>query len=196
MTVARGRTMSAWSSMRRSQQRKTSGARNKTKPKSLQTQYTNVNLTMDKTKRKMRQESNTNINKESASVSSQSRKKEEDEEEAAAAAAGGGERLVRDTAAFNVEYSSVLDAPTPGFDSVSSAIADIRQGRFVVVLDDEDRENEGDLILAAEMATTEKLAFMNRYATETRAHVHCCCCCTTRSRSAAHPTPNTSTAKH
>ena len=150
---------------------------------------------MDKTKRKMRQESNTNINKESASVSSQSRKKEEDEEEAAAAA-GGGERLVRDTAAFNVEYSSVLDAPTPGFDSVSSAIADIRQGRFVVVLDDEDRENEGDLILAAEMATTEKLAFMNRYATETRAHVHCCCCCTTRSRSAAHPTPNTSTAKH
>ena len=37
------------------------------------------------------------------------------------------------------------------FDSIESAIADIRAGKMVVVLDDEDRENEGDLVMAAQM---------------------------------------------
>ncbi len=46
---------------------------------------------------------------------------------------------------------------------IEQAIADIAAGRPVVVVDDEDRENEGDLIFAAEKATPELLAFMVRY---------------------------------
>lgn len=49
------------------------------------------------------------------------------------------------------------------FDSIERAIADIKAGKAVVVVDDEDRENEGDLIFAAEMATPELVAFMVRY---------------------------------
>ena len=41
----------------------------------------------------------------------------------------------------------------------AKAIAAIGRGEVVIVTDDEDRENEGDLIMAAEAATTEKLAF-------------------------------------
>ena len=48
-------------------------------------------------------------------------------------------------------------------DSVESAIADIAAGKAVVVVDDEDRENEGDLIFAADLATPELVAFMVRY---------------------------------
>jgi 3,4-dihydroxy 2-butanone 4-phosphate synthase/GTP cyclohydrolase II len=48
-------------------------------------------------------------------------------------------------------------------DSVERAIADIKVGKAVVVIDDEDRENEGDLIFAAELATPELVAFMVRY---------------------------------
>jgi 3,4-dihydroxy 2-butanone 4-phosphate synthase/GTP cyclohydrolase II len=46
---------------------------------------------------------------------------------------------------------------------IERAIADIAAGRPVVVVDDEDRENEGDLIFAAEKATPELMAFMVRY---------------------------------
>ena len=46
---------------------------------------------------------------------------------------------------------------------VERAIKAIAAGRPVIVVDDEDRENEGDLIFAAEMATPELLAFMVRY---------------------------------
>ena len=49
------------------------------------------------------------------------------------------------------------------FASVDRAIADIAAGKPVVVVDDADRENEGDLIFAAEMATPELVAFMVRY---------------------------------
>ena len=49
------------------------------------------------------------------------------------------------------------------FSSVDRAIADIAAGKPVVVVDDADRENEGDLIFAAEMATPELVAFMVRY---------------------------------
>src|SRR5581483_1982273 len=49
------------------------------------------------------------------------------------------------------------------FDDVDRAIKDIAEGRPVVVVDDESRENEGDIILAASMATPELLAFMIRY---------------------------------
>jgi 3,4-dihydroxy 2-butanone 4-phosphate synthase/GTP cyclohydrolase II len=50
-----------------------------------------------------------------------------------------------------------------GFSSVERAIADVAAGKPVVVVDDADRENEGDLIFAAEMATPELVAFMVRY---------------------------------
>ena len=49
------------------------------------------------------------------------------------------------------------------FDEVERAIDAVRRGEFVVVVDDEDRENEGDLIIAAEKMTPEKMAFMIRY---------------------------------
>ena len=45
-------------------------------------------------------------------------------------------------------------------DSIEEAIADFRDGKFVIVVDDEDRENEGDLIMAAEKVTTEHVNFM------------------------------------
>lgn len=45
-------------------------------------------------------------------------------------------------------------------DRIEDAIADFREGKFVIVVDDEDRENEGDLIIAAEKITPEKVNFM------------------------------------
>ncbi len=48
-------------------------------------------------------------------------------------------------------------------DRIEDALAAMAQGSMVVVVDDEDRENEGDLILAAEHATPERLAFMVRH---------------------------------
>ena len=48
-------------------------------------------------------------------------------------------------------------------DRIEDALAAIAQGSMAVVVDDEDRENEGDLILAAEHATAERLAFMVRH---------------------------------
>lgn len=49
------------------------------------------------------------------------------------------------------------------FTNVQTAIDEIRAGRMVVVVDDEDRENEGDLTMAAEMVTPEAINFMARY---------------------------------
>ena len=45
-------------------------------------------------------------------------------------------------------------------DSIKEALEDFRQGKFVIVVDDEDRENEGDLIVPAEMITPEQVNFM------------------------------------
>ena len=47
--------------------------------------------------------------------------------------------------------------------SVTEMLAELRAGRMVIVMDDEDRENEGDLIMAAEHATAEAVAFMIRH---------------------------------
>ena len=44
--------------------------------------------------------------------------------------------------------------------TIDEAIADFREGNFVIVVDDEDRENEGDFIIAAEKITPEKVNFM------------------------------------
>lgn len=49
-------------------------------------------------------------------------------------------------------------------DKIEEAIADFKEGKFVVVVDDEDRENEGDLIIAAEKITAEKVNFMLKHA--------------------------------
>jgi 3,4-dihydroxy 2-butanone 4-phosphate synthase/GTP cyclohydrolase II len=49
------------------------------------------------------------------------------------------------------------------FSPIPEAIDDIREGRMVIVVDDEDRENEGDLTLAAEKVTPEAINFMARY---------------------------------
>ena len=51
----------------------------------------------------------------------------------------------------------------PPFTDVPGAIAEIRAGRMIVVVDDEDRENEGDLTLAAEFVTPEAINFMARH---------------------------------
>ncbi len=51
----------------------------------------------------------------------------------------------------------------PPFTDVATAIEEIRAGRMIVVVDDEDRENEGDLTLAAEKVTAEAINFMAKY---------------------------------
>ncbi|XP_066321895.1 probable bifunctional riboflavin biosynthesis protein RIBA 2, chloroplastic isoform X1 [Miscanthus floridulus] len=58
-----------------------------------------------------------------------------------------------------------LDSPTEGFASIADAIEDIRQGKLVIVVDDESRENEGDLIMAASLVTPEAMAFIVRHGT-------------------------------
>jgi len=56
------------------------------------------------------------------------------------------------------------DAPNSVFSTVEEAIEEIRAGRFVVVVDDEDRENEGDLTIAAQFVTPEAVNFMATHA--------------------------------
>ena len=55
-------------------------------------------------------------------------------------------------------------AVTTPFATIEDAIEDIRAGRMVVVVDDEDRENEGDLTIAAQFATPEAINFMATHA--------------------------------
>src|SRR3954452_10484755 len=55
-------------------------------------------------------------------------------------------------------------ATTSTFAAVEDAIEEIRSGRFVVVVDDPDRENEGDLVIAGQFATPEAINFMSRTA--------------------------------
>ena len=50
-----------------------------------------------------------------------------------------------------------------GLASITEAIKDIKEGRFVIIVDDEDRENEGDLALAAEKVTTQAVNFMAKH---------------------------------
>ena len=53
--------------------------------------------------------------------------------------------------------------PGSSFSPVGEILAELRAGRMVIIMDDEDRENEGDLIMAAEHATPEAVAFMIRH---------------------------------
>ncbi len=49
------------------------------------------------------------------------------------------------------------------FNTIEEAIEDIRQGKMIIMVDDEDRENEGDLVIAAEKVTPEAINFMAKY---------------------------------
>ena len=51
----------------------------------------------------------------------------------------------------------------PNFDSIQDTLEDIKGGKFVILVDDEDRENEGDLVIAAERVTPEVVNFMAKY---------------------------------
>ena len=53
---------------------------------------------------------------------------------------------------------------TSAIERVVAALDDIRNGKMVILVDDEDRENEGDVCMAAEMATPEAINFMARHA--------------------------------
>src|ERR1700733_2967979 len=70
--------------------------------------------------------------------------------------------------ADSLEHVEILDVsaglyPTqesPIFASIREALAELRAGRMIVIVDDQDRENEGDLVIAAEMITPEAMNFM------------------------------------
>ena len=59
--------------------------------------------------------------------------------------------------------SSERDDPEEPFTTVEEAIEEIRRGRILIVVDDEDRENEGDLVMAADHATPEAVNFMAKH---------------------------------
>ena len=64
-----------------------------------------------------------------------------------------------------IENPTETDAPSPrktnvNVASVEEAIADIREGKMVILVDDEDRENEGDLCMAADLVTPDAINFM------------------------------------
>ena len=60
------------------------------------------------------------------------------------------------------ENSDISASSTPAFkfDPIDAALADLKAGRVIVVVDDENRENEGDLICAAQFATPDMINFM------------------------------------
>src|SRR6202790_4418531 len=60
-------------------------------------------------------------------------------------------------------YPSGMSDQRIGFATVEEAVEEIRQGRMIVLVDDEDRENEGDLTLAAEKITPEAINFMAKF---------------------------------
>ena len=59
-----------------------------------------------------------------------------------------------------------------GFATVEEALEELRNGKLILVTDDEDRENEGDFICAAEFATTENINFMAMHAKGPVSYTH------------------------
>ena len=59
--------------------------------------------------------------------------------------------------------SGTASKKRPGFAAVEDVLRDIRRGRVVIVVDDESRENEGDLVFAAEKVSAQKVNFLARY---------------------------------
>jgi len=62
-----------------------------------------------------------------------------------------------------VQMTGRITTQQAGRSAVETAMEEFRAGRFVIVVDDEDRENEGDLVLAAEFVTPDAINFMARY---------------------------------
>ena len=60
------------------------------------------------------------------------------------------------------KFSNTSEAKRFRFDTIEEALEEIRKGRMVIVVDDEDRENEGDLTMAAELVTPEAVNFMTK----------------------------------
>ena len=67
-------------------------------------------------------------------------------------------------ATISAHGEGLTPAATSPFATIEEALDDIRAGKFVVVVDDEDRENEGDLTIAAEFATPDAVNFMATHA--------------------------------
>jgi len=51
----------------------------------------------------------------------------------------------------------------PAFNTIDEILEDLRLGKMAVIMDDEDRENEGDLVMAADCVTPQDVNFMARY---------------------------------
>src|SRR5271170_6974135 len=64
---------------------------------------------------------------------------------------------------YQLCYNRLIMSPKSSFVDVPTSIEEIRAGRMIVVVDDEDRENEGDITLAAEKVTPEAINFMAKY---------------------------------
>jgi 3,4-dihydroxy 2-butanone 4-phosphate synthase/GTP cyclohydrolase II len=71
-------------------------------------------------------------------------------------------RTVRALSAVLPALGRRFDVERSTLDSIESAIADIKAGKMVIVMDDEDRENEGDLVMAAEKVTPQAINFMRK----------------------------------
>nr|GEW87600.1 bifunctional riboflavin biosynthesis protein RIBA 1, chloroplastic-like [Tanacetum cinerariifolium] len=87
------------------------------------------------------------------------------EDESIALGTLAAEMVPSDTISFSDDGKYDLDWPTSGFSSIPEALDDIRQGKMVVVVDGEDRENEGDLIMAASSVTPEAMSFFVKHGT-------------------------------
>ncbi len=61
------------------------------------------------------------------------------------------------------DLTATLERSSP-FDTIEEAVNDIRAGKMAIVLDDEDRENEGDLVMGAQMVTPDAINFMRKFA--------------------------------
>ena len=64
---------------------------------------------------------------------------------------------------MNAQVTSLGASRSPGLDRIEDIIADIKLGKMVILMDDEGRENEGDLIMAASQVRPEDINFMARY---------------------------------
>jgi len=57
----------------------------------------------------------------------------------------------------------LVEPAQPAFDSIEDILTDLAAGKMVVIVDDEDRENEGDLLMAADKVRPEDINFMARF---------------------------------
>src|SRR5277367_4080069 len=64
----------------------------------------------------------------------------------------------------DADYCADELCKSPVFASIDEALAELRAGRMIVIVDDEDRENEGDVMIAAELVTADAINFMALHA--------------------------------